>query len=168
MTPTVPLKSFGNISSLRKDHVGVSTLSSGGKQVTDSFDKAKLLNNQFHSVFTNENLTDIPTAESSYPSMPEISFSTEGIFKLLCELDTNKSSGPDEIPSMVCVLQKSHQYSKSSLPNLCQPELFLVIGLLQMLHQFLRRTIEAILLITDPSPSLQLFVKLWSMLFTTQ
>ena len=89
------------IKSLRKDHVGVSTLSSGGQQVTDSFDKAKLLNNQFHSVFTNENLTDIPTAESSYPSMSEISFSTEGILKLLCELDTNKSPGPDEIPSMV-------------------------------------------------------------------
>ena len=33
--------------------------------------------------------------------MPEISFSTEGILKLLCELDTNKSPGPDEIPSVV-------------------------------------------------------------------
>ena len=32
------------IKSLRKDHVGVSTLSSGGKQVTDSFEKAELLN----------------------------------------------------------------------------------------------------------------------------
>jgi len=91
------------IKSLRKDHVGVSTLSSDGKQVTDSFDKAELLNNQFHSVFTNENLTDIPTVESSsHPSpMPDISISTEGIFKLLSELDTNKSPGPDEIPSVV-------------------------------------------------------------------
>ena len=43
-----------HIKSLRKDHVGVSTLSSGGKQVTDSFEKAELLNSQFHSVFTDE------------------------------------------------------------------------------------------------------------------
>ena len=50
MTPTMPLKSFWKyIKSLRK---GVSTLFSGGKQVTDSFEKAELLNSQFHSVFT--------------------------------------------------------------------------------------------------------------------
>jgi len=89
------------IKSLRKDHVGVSTLSSDDKQVTDSFEKAEILNNQFHSVFTNENLSNIPTPESLHPSMPDISFSTEGIFKLLCELDITKSPGPDAIPSIV-------------------------------------------------------------------
>ena len=41
------------VKSLRK---GVSSLSSGGKQVTDSFEKAELLNSQFHSVFTDDNL----------------------------------------------------------------------------------------------------------------
>ena len=87
--------------SLRKDHVGVSTLSSGGKQVTNSFEKAELLNSHFHSVFTDENLTDVPITESSYPSLPDISLFTEGIFKQLCELDIKKSSGPDEIPSMI-------------------------------------------------------------------
>jgi len=69
--------------------------------VTDSFEKAELLNSQFHSVFTDENLTNVPNTESSYPSMPDKSFSTKGIFKLLCELDTKKSSGLNEIPSFI-------------------------------------------------------------------
>ena len=64
------------INSLRKDNVGVSTLSSGDKQVidNDSFEKAEILNNQFHSVLTTENLSDIPTPESLYPSMPDIQY----------------------------------------------------------------------------------------------
>jgi len=64
----------------------VSTSSSDGKPVTDSFDKAELLNNQFHSVFTNENLLNIPNIDfPSYPTMPDISFSTEGISKLFSD-----------------------------------------------------------------------------------
>ena len=59
------------------------------------------MKNQFHSVFTNENLSDIQTPEFLHPSIPGVSFSTEGIFKLLSELDITKSPGPDAIPSIV-------------------------------------------------------------------
>jgi len=116
--------------------------------VTDSFEKAELLNSQFHSVLQ---MSNVSSTESSYPSMLDVSFSTEGIFKLLCELDTKKSSGPDEFLQLYLnnVLQKLHQFYRSFLPNLCQ--LILVIGLLQMLHQFLNSRTEAIVLITSLS-----------------
>ena len=130
--------------------------------ITDSFEKAEILNNQFH-LYTNENLSDIPTPEFLHPSMPNVSFSTEGIFKLLCELDITKSPGPDAIPSIVLthcaaqiapILQVIFTQSMST-------GIILGTGLLQMLHQFLRRMNGAIHL-----P--QFVVKLWSMSFTTQ
>ena len=90
------------IKSLRKDHVGVSTLSSNGKSITDSFDKAELLNKQFHSVFTSEDLSNIPNMDSPpYSTMPDISFSVDGISKLLSELDPSKSPGPDGISPII-------------------------------------------------------------------
>ena len=77
--------------SLRKCYVGVSTLSSGG--ITDSFAVKQSV-----SLFMDENLTDVPNTKSSYPSMADVSFSTKGIYKQLCELTIKKSSSPDKIP----------------------------------------------------------------------
>ena len=65
-------------------------------------EKAKALNNQFYSVFTKENLTNVPVcAGHPHPRMPSISISTDGIQELLKEIDTKKASGPDNIPSWV-------------------------------------------------------------------
>ena len=86
--------------------MGLSALSSDGKQVaTDSFTKAELLNNQFHSVFTNEKLSNIPIVNSPFPAMPDISFSSDSIFELLCELDPNKSPGPPSIALKHCAAE---------------------------------------------------------------
>ena len=56
-------------------------------------------------MFTKEDQTNIPsldpTAEDSIPDISDITFSVEGICQLLSELDTNKASGPDEIPPFV-------------------------------------------------------------------
>ena len=52
--------------SLRKDYVGVSTLSSGG--ITDSFTVKQSV-----SLFMDENLTDVSNTESPYLSMPDVS-----------------------------------------------------------------------------------------------
>jgi len=72
---------------------------------TDSNAKAEALNNYFQSVFTKEDQTNIPSLDSntedSIPDIPDIAFSVEGICQLLSELDTNKASGPDEIPPFV-------------------------------------------------------------------
>jgi len=60
---------------------------------------AEALNNQFYSVFTKENLINIPVcAGRPYPIMPPISISTDRIQELLKEIDTKKASGPDNIP----------------------------------------------------------------------
>ena len=62
-----------------------------GKVITDSLEKAEALNNQFYSVFTDEDLFDLPQLDQlEHPMMPEISFSISGIHSLLLNLDSNK------------------------------------------------------------------------------
>ena len=48
------------IKRLWKDHSGVSPLTVNGKTSSSAKDKAEILNNQFQSVFTKENLLNIP------------------------------------------------------------------------------------------------------------
>ena len=48
-----------------------------------------------------EDLSNIPSYHSSVSSMPPINISIEGIETLLSKLDTNKSAGPDQIPSYI-------------------------------------------------------------------
>ena len=94
LIPILHPKNSGDIAikSLRKDHVGVPALISNGKTLTDSLEKAEVLNNQFYSVFTDEDLVNTPQIDQlEYPTMPEISFNTPGIHELLLDLDTNKS-----------------------------------------------------------------------------
>jgi len=68
-------------------------------------------------------------SSDKYYDMPDISYPTEGIFKLLCELDTNTQMKLLQ-RYLNTVLQKLHTFSRSSLPILCQLKLFLVIDLL--------------------------------------
>ena len=63
-----------------------------------SKDKADILNHQFYSVFTDEDLSSIPSPTNSFPIMPTISLNVEGIYRLLNDLDVNKAPGPDKIP----------------------------------------------------------------------
>ena len=77
------------VKNLKKDHVWVSPLKLNGKVLVDGAERADALNNQFYSVFTNEDLTDFPTADlNSHISIPNISFSIDGIANLLQGLDT--------------------------------------------------------------------------------
>ena len=63
---------------------------------------------------------NIPSIGSSIPIMPSITLSTEGIEALLSKLDTNKTAGPDQIPSYISniVLTKLHQFFKLFIINL--------------------------------------------------
>ena len=67
----------------RKDTSEISTLIVDGIACTDTKAKAEALNNYFKSVFTQEDVTNIPnlenpaTFEDPIPSMPEINFSLE-------------------------------------------------------------------------------------------
>ena len=96
------------IKAKRKDDVGIYTIVVDGKPCTDAKSKAKALNSYFKSVFTKEdtenlpNLAD-PSSEVLFPNISDITFSVEGIRQLLSNLDTNKASGPDEIPSFILI-----------------------------------------------------------------
>ena len=93
-------KNFGNnLRTYVKTVFGVSPLKLDDKILVNGVEKA---NNQFYSVLTNEDLTYLPQAAvHSHISVPNISFSTEGITNLLQDLDANKSPGPDGIPAAV-------------------------------------------------------------------
>ena len=73
---------------------------------TDDKSKAEALNNYFKSVFTKEDIESLPnladpSSEDLFPNISDITFSVEGICQLLSNFDTNKASGPDEIPSFI-------------------------------------------------------------------
>ena len=70
--------------------------------VTDNFSKAKILNAQFQSVFTSEELTTYPEkGPSLYPSIPDITITSNEIAQLLSGLDAHKAPGPDHIGPLV-------------------------------------------------------------------
>jgi len=50
-------------------------------------------------VFTREDDGDIPRLQGlRYPNIADLHISTEGVEKLLCNLNVSKASGPDQIP----------------------------------------------------------------------
>ena len=55
--------------------------------------------NEFTSVFTREDTSNIPTLNGQpYPSIENLQIHQDGVTKLLKDLDPNKASGPDNIP----------------------------------------------------------------------
>ncbi len=86
------------VNSLKKDSTGIRALKNQGILVSDSTKKAELLNNQFKSVFTNEDMSTIPAPlQTICKPISDITIHTEGIEKLLTELNPNKATGPDSI-----------------------------------------------------------------------
>ena len=84
---------------MRQGTTDIPTLLSNGKEFNTV--KYKARDDNFQSVFLSENLSNIPSYHSSIPSMRSTSISIEGIDSVLNKLDTNKSTGPDQIPSYV-------------------------------------------------------------------
>ena len=64
--------------------------------------KAEILNEQFHSVYTQEDTGTIPNkGPSPHPSMHDITVNLNGVKKLLKNLKPYKASGPDGIPTYI-------------------------------------------------------------------
>ena len=80
---------------MRGDTVGIPTLKKDGKLESENNLKAEILNDQFKSVST-QSVPDL-----SNPCMSDIKVSVEGVTKLLCDINPNKASGPDEIPARI-------------------------------------------------------------------
>ena len=94
-------KFWAFIKSLKADSFGISALRDRGILITENAKKADSLNNQFRSVFTQEDINDMPTLGEGFPSMPNITISTDGIEKLLTDFKPNKATGPDDIPARI-------------------------------------------------------------------
>ena len=97
-------KFWSYIKSKKTDYNGISSLKQDGKLITEPKQKANTLNTQFQSVFsepstissstfTNENYM----SDTEYPTMPDLEITSQGIAKLLLNLDPSKAAGPDEL-----------------------------------------------------------------------
>ena len=91
-----PEKDEGNknlwryLKSQKQDHVGV----------VDAAGKADILNRQFSSVFTQEQINTMPDKGASpYPNLPRITITRNGVEALLQKVKPKKASGPDLIPA---------------------------------------------------------------------
>ena len=97
------------INSQKKESAGIPTLKTEEGLATISATKAEALNRQYQSVFTEEDTSSFPEkGPSPYSVMPPISFTTEGIEKLLRNLNPQKASGPDLIPIRI-LREAAHQ-----------------------------------------------------------
>ena len=93
-------KLWSFIKSKKQDQTGIGTLKYQGKDHTDSLSKANILNEYFSSVFTNEDITNIPTLEGNpFPEISPIYISPAGVAQLLHNLKPHKAAGPDRLPS---------------------------------------------------------------------
>ena len=93
-----PKRFWGFINSKNKDSTGVAPLkASDGLTYSDPTTKAKILNNQFSSVFnSNEPDDNIKSmGKNKFPEMNSIYISEGGIYKMLQSLQVHKATGPD-------------------------------------------------------------------------
>ena len=90
------------IKTQKQDTTEISSLQLPTGQVTAPKEIAEVLNNQFKSVFTKEDLDAMPeTSVSSSPPINDIVVCPNGVFKLLSELNPFKSPGPDAVSGHV-------------------------------------------------------------------
>ena len=87
------------IKQLKNDDPGVADFNIDNRIISDGKAKSELLSEQFSSVFTVEDLTDIPVAgRDPKPGISGLTVTIPGVIKQLQSLKPNKASGPDGIP----------------------------------------------------------------------
>jgi hypothetical protein len=93
---------FSYIKSTRSDNSWVAPLEKEGTLITETEEKANILNQQFQSGFINETDLNIPDkGQSLHLQMSYMHISETGINKLLANLNPHKASGPDSINGRV-------------------------------------------------------------------
>ena len=83
------------IKNSRQNFSGVAALNTRTGIATSATEKANALNDQFKSVFTNEDCSSTPNLPGGLPAMPPINVTVQGIEKLLKGLKDRKAPGPD-------------------------------------------------------------------------
>ena len=93
-----PKNLFSYVKNIRSDNSWVAPLKKEGKLITETEEKANILNQQFQSVFNNETYLNIPEkGPSPHPQIPYIHISETGINQFLSSLNPHKACGPDNI-----------------------------------------------------------------------
>ena len=88
------------IKAKRLDSSGTSPLTYNSRTISDNKGKARILNTQFKSVFTSENLSNLPSmGKSPFPEVQHIKISVDGVCKLLKNINITKATGPNSIPA---------------------------------------------------------------------
>ena len=109
-----PKQFWSFIRSQRREAVGIPTLTVNGNNSATDKEKAEALNQQFTSVFTDEDISTLPTkGNSSFQSIQDLDIGVEGVLKQLKQLNCNKAGGPDTIPARVL-----HDYADELTPML--------------------------------------------------
>jgi hypothetical protein len=87
--------------------------------LTDIWNKAEILNDQFYSVYTREDMTFMPEkGQSPYPDMPDIHIGEAGVLKLLNNINSHKDTGPDGISARL--FQEYASYIAPALTKIFQ------------------------------------------------
>ena len=132
--------------------MGIDTLKNNGVLAETAEQKAEMLNNQFISVFTTENTTNMPSkGNSSFKPTKDIKISEKGVEKALNRLSPSKATGPDKVPVRILketantitpILTKNYQQSINTgqIPE---------IGNMPTYFQYLKKGIAQNRLITD-------------------
>ena len=96
-----PKRLWTYLKSQKQDTAGVAPLKDGnGLLRSDAETKAELLNNQFQSAYTREELSRVPDKGlSPHPPMKDIRIDNHGVHKLLRGLKPHKATGPDMVPA---------------------------------------------------------------------
>ena len=89
--------------SRKQDKIGIiSLLKKLGSLFSESKEKAQILVEQFRSVFTIEDSSDMPHMEKQYRhKLPDLTIKTEGVENFLKNIVTSKACGPDNIPNII-------------------------------------------------------------------
>ena len=95
LNPAIQNLSGVSIKNSRQNVSGVAALNTRTGIATSATEKANALNDQFKSVFTNEDCSSIPNLPGGLPAMPPINVTVQGIEKLLKGLKDRKAPGPD-------------------------------------------------------------------------
>ena len=159
-----PKRLYSNIKNKQVDNFVVGPLKDNGKVYIEGEDKARILNSHFASVFSTDK-GEIPLIQKQYAnsSISNIDISTEGIIKLLNQLNPKKAGRPDNIsarlfketsseiaPALALISQASlyqqsipDDWRKANVTPIYKPAKKIVVKLkitdLFLLHQYLAK-----------------------------
>ena len=116
-----PKRFYSYIKSKRQQSEGVSSLiDKNGFLRRESTKRADVLNDQFVSVYTREDIESIPQkGPCPHPAMQRITVTINGVAKIIRELKPHKATGPDCIPTFILKLAaKNFASPRQDIPEI--------------------------------------------------